>query len=373
MAEVKGMKGMTDSTRLEESRRVALEDRLRHRDNERLEALEVKRQAREETSAEHENVAFFGRKFGASADAITADITDAQAGKVETSRLGAHFEAVNDAVQNLNKYLAESKLFLPTYDLRKSQEKIDSLQEALSTARNTLMPRKKFGFKNKSKAKVSTVTADAVTTTTTTTTTDDAKKIAERDEGDYVVKDRTKDRLCISENLDQRVVGLFRLEDCDLLLRGSPSAMHLRDLRRCRVFVGPVSGSIFLDRCQDCVFVLACQQLRIHTTYDTSFYIHVTSKAIIEDCSRVAFSPYNLDYPSLEADYVTSGLDRSRNNWQSVDDFNFLSTEAASPNWRILSDNERRISWTHDIKSLTKLSVNQMSLSNSDGGGDVGS
>ena len=91
------------------------------------------------------------------------------------------------------------------------------------------------------------------------------------------------------------------------------------------------------------------------------------------DCSRVAFSPYNLDYPSLEADYVTSGLDRSRNNWQSVDDFNFLSTEAASPNWRILSDDERRISWTHDIESLTKLSVNQMSLSNSDGGGDVGS
>ena len=272
---------MADVTRTEDARRVALEDRLRHRDNERLEALEAKRQAREETAADHENVAFFTRQFGAGAEAIAADIAEAQAGKVETARLGAHFEKINEAVQNLNKYLAESRLFLPTYDLRKSQEKIDALQETLSAARNSLMPRKKFGFKNKNKTKASTVAADVVKTTTTTLPEND-QTVVERDEGDYVVKDRTKERLCISENLDKRVVGLFRLEDCDLLLRGSPSAMHVRDLRRCRVFVGPTSESIFLDRCQDCVFVLACQQLRIHTTYDTSFYIHVTSKAIIE-------------------------------------------------------------------------------------------
>merc|ERR1712087_740329 len=72
--------------------------------------------------------------------------------------------------------------------------------------------------------------------------------------------------------------GLFRLEDSDILLRGSPSAIHVRNLRRCKVFAGPVSGSIFIDKCEDCVFVLSCQQLRIHSTKETSFYIHVTSK-----------------------------------------------------------------------------------------------
>ena len=91
----------------------------------------------------------------------------------------------------------------------------------------------------------------------------------------------------------------------------------------------------------------------------------------ISDCSRVTFSPYNLDYPGVEADYVTSGLDRSRNNWQFVDDFNFLSMEAASPNWRILGDDERTISWANDIDSLTKLPIKEMHLSNCDGGGDL--
>jgi len=296
---------------------------------------------------------------------------------VAKAELPTHFETVNDAIQRLTKYLADSKLFLPTYDLRKSQEKIDSLNDGLNAARNSLLPKKKFGFKNKGKAKAVAAAATSSVNDSVKTTEKEliskAETTAERDEGDFVFKDKTKQLLGASETLDNRVVGLFRLEDCDLLLRGSPSALHVRDLRRCRVFVGPTSGSIFVDRCNDCVFVLACQQLRIHTTVDTSFYIHVTSKAIVEDCSRVAFAPYNLDYSGLDADYTTSGLDRSRNNWQYVDDFNFLATEAVSPNWRVLAEDERIPYWAEDIQKIMKeLPKVREDTTGNIGGGDVG-
>merc|ERR1712142_800176 len=143
----------TASERPEETRRQALEDRLRTRDNQRLESLEAKRLAREETSAEHENVQFFAREFNSSAEAIVKDITDATSGFVEKTTLTSHFDAVGDAIHKLTKYLADSKLFLPTYDLRKSQEKIDALNDDLAQTRSKLFPKKKFGFKNKSKAK----------------------------------------------------------------------------------------------------------------------------------------------------------------------------------------------------------------------------
>lgn len=272
-------------TESEETRRQAMEDKLKTRDAQRLEALEAKRQARAETSAENESVGFFTRQFNSDVDAIVGDISAAAERKIDSAMFQSHFENVNEAIQKLTKFLADSKLFLPTYDLRKSQERIDALNDSLAQTRTALIPKKKFGFKNKTKAKSdspgnsSPRLGSNVATPKSVVT--EASSI-EVDEGDHVITDKNRESIAVTENVNQRVVGLFRLEDCDVLLRGAPSAIHVRNLKRCRVFAGPVSGSIFIDRCEDCVFVLACQQLRIHTTKDTSFYIHVTSKAIVE-------------------------------------------------------------------------------------------
>lgn len=61
-----------------------------------------------------------------------------------------------------------------------------------------------------------------------------------------------------------------------------------------------MSSSVFVEGCRECVFVVACQQLRIHTTTLSAFYVHVTSRSIIEDCSTVTFAPYSWSYPQLD-------------------------------------------------------------------------
>jgi len=346
----------------EETRRHAMEDRLKNRDAERLQSLEAKRVARAETSAEHESVQFFTREFHSDVEAILGDLAAASENRVDKTDLPTHLENVNEAIQKLTKYLADSKIFLPTYDLRKSQEKIDELNDNLARTKSRLLPKKKFGFKNK-KAVVKDDSSSspsssgengskAPTQEKSSSNPEMTLKPEVADEGEHVIADRKSELLAVTEDVDNRVIGLFRLEDSDILLRGSPSAIHVRNLRRCKVFAGPVSGSIFIDKCEDCVFVLSCQQLRIHSTKETSFYIHVTSKAIVEDCSRVSFAPYNLDYVGLDNDYVTSGLDRSRNNWSQVDDFNFLATESASPNWRLLTEEERTTSWVKNVEKI---------------------
>ena len=47
-------------------------------------------------------------------------------------------------------------------------------------------------------------------------------------------------------------------------------------------------------------FPLLPFQLRVHVTVDSIFYLHVTSRAIIEDCSRVKFAPYAWTYPGIQ-------------------------------------------------------------------------
>ena len=145
-------------------------------------------------------------------------------------------------------------------------------------------------------------------------------------------------------------------------------------------------------------------QLRVHTTHNSKFYILVSSRAIIEDCSQAQFAPYNWAYPDIEKHFEVSppplpfkfenycnrpclqhcitsniaaktyccsyckfhsqstfitvnhlllaplsgqdaGLDGKRNNWSQVDDFNWLASRDPSPNWSVLPEAERAAAW----------------------------
>ncbi|XP_009705749.1 PREDICTED: tubulin-specific chaperone C, partial [Cariama cristata] len=123
------------------------------------------------------------------------------------------------------------------------------------------------------------------------------------------------------------------------------NTLRVRDCRGCTVLCGPVSTSVLVDGCSDCLLVLACQQLRTHRTRNSRFYVQVTSRAVIEDCAKVSFAPYAWSYPGIERDFKSSGLDRNRNNWNLVDDFDWLATDKTSPNWSLIPEQERISCW----------------------------
>ncbi len=147
----------------------------------------------------------------------------------------------------------------------------------------------------------------------------------------------------------EKDISFSNLKKCTLTLYGSPLALHLEKLESCRVFCGPVSGSVFINDCKDCIFVFPCQQLRVHSSVKSQFYLHVTSRAIIEDCHDLGFAQFNWTYDGMDGHFEASRLDRTKNNWQLVNDFNWLRTEEQSPNWYIINDESKVISW--DSKS----------------------
>ena len=59
---------------------------------------------------------------------------------------------------------------------------------------------------------------------------------------------------------------------------GNPGTLHATNMENVIILCGPVRTSIFVENCKNCTFVVACQQLRIHTTTQSNFYLHVTSK-----------------------------------------------------------------------------------------------
>ncbi|KAL8590282.1 hypothetical protein ACOMHN_006398 [Nucella lapillus] len=328
----------TSDSQLQE-KKLAVTERLQKREEARIVELQKKKENEGDTVSRQENVSTFLEKLNEQRQLLEQGV--AQSNQVTKSNLIDHFDGLSGTLQTLQRYVSECAAFLPSYEKRQAQETISNLQSKIQEKRDEVLPKKKFAFskaKKTTEKKVESVQQDAVTSK------DEVAAVVELASCKFF--NRSGESLSKSSSeISQKDVALVDLTDCTVQLFGSPSAMHVFNLKNCKVFTGPVSSSIFIRACTNCVFVLPCQQLRIHNTYDTDFYIHVTSKAIVEDCSRVYFAPYNWTYDNLESDYKLSGLDRNRNNWDKVDDFNFLAADAASPNWSVLDENKRIVSW----------------------------
>ena len=120
-------------------------------------------------------------------------------------------------------------------------------------------------------------------------------------------------------------VGLKDLTDCTITVTdGCPECCFV-NLRKTVIIAPTVPGSVHITKCEDCVFLLACKQVRIHETFRSNFYLSIRSSPIIEDCDDLGFAPA----PNSEGD-----------GWSDVKDFKWLKSEA-SPHWHVIPEDER--------------------------------
>eukprot|EP01017_Pseudomicrothorax_dubius_P002225 TRINITY_DN0_c974_g1_i1.p1 TRINITY_DN0_c974_g1~~TRINITY_DN0_c974_g1_i1.p1 ORF type:complete len:119 (+),score=19.38 TRINITY_DN0_c974_g1_i1:349-705(+) len=112
--------------------------------------------------------------------------------------------------------------------------------------------------------------------------------------------------------------------------------LYLKKLNRCKIYAGPVSGSVFVNEVLNSEVNIAAQQLRIHNSEDTTFRTYVVSDTIIEHSTRLRFGPYSHLYDLLNSDLEASGFKEKPNNWAVIKDFNWLRQEA-SPNFEIVA------------------------------------
>lgn len=314
--------------------RAVLPERLLRRDLERQQEAERRRREKEGQTVEEEKQDYFQASFGPEREALEQLLQAGDApGEAELQEAGVRLQA-------LQKLLNDSLRFLPSYDVKQAQDALQRLQVALGERRQQLQPQKKFAFKSRERKETPSEPAPSPLEPITAPT---PLPEPEHTCGFRGLKGQSLE--LNGEDLHGRDVQLVDLGDCRVRLLGSPGTLHLRRLRGCTVLCGPVSSSVFMDECHSCELAFPCQQLRVHRSTDTRIYLHVTCRAIIEDCRKLGFAPLTWSYPGIDNDYIRAGLDRSRNHWSQVDDFDWLARDAASPNWNIVSEEERRTQW----------------------------
>jgi hypothetical protein len=191
----------------------------------------------------------------------------------------------------MKNYFVEINYVLTTYDRQYYKELLERTHAGLLEIKKKLEPKKKFKFSRR----------DEDFGVKETERLQEFKAV-ESQEGQIAgINGRNGEKITISSECPAG--GSYRIINCqdsEITLLEKTEILFLKNLTNCKINCAVTKSTVFVDQCRGCTFELNCHQLRIHNTFDTRFNILVSSKAIIEDCNRVQFAQYTLQYPDRQ-------------------------------------------------------------------------
>ncbi|KAI4317275.1 hypothetical protein L6164_025158 [Bauhinia variegata] len=336
-----------------QKKHLSMLERLSNRHQNRLDnALTRRSESESSSSPSFESTSSFFSRFSDSKRSIESQLAVSRTASSDPTQLKSHFEKISASISDLEKLVAENSYFLPSYDVRASLKTVSDLKQSLENLNSELIPKKKFSFRNKANKKESIAQeVKEPSPLNCSSVISDKTSFAVRESPGL----RNRKGEVLMEDFRGKEVGEFTISDldcCEVRIIGCLRALFVHRLKNCKVYVGPVLGSILIEEVEGCIFVMASHQIRIHTAKKSDFYLRVRSRPIIEDSSGVRFAPYHLTYEGIEEDLRGASLDEETENWANVDDFKWLRA-IQSPNWSILPENERvRITNTSTLDNI---------------------
>ncbi|CAI5726761.1 unnamed protein product [Peronospora farinosa] len=240
-----------------------------------------------------------------------------------------------------------ASLYLSPYDTRHTQLILSKLLELIDTTRTTFAPRKKFTFRARAAKSVKVKEQNEPKQDDLSESTDSrgkqkllstTQKMMEFDE--LVHANKQNEVIIIDSssftdaNDKRRDLNFSHLTNCVVFVCVETSAIRGDALKDCVFFTGAIFGSLWLEHCDGCEFIVACRQLRVHSSTATTFHLRISSHPIIEDCQLMQFGPYRLQFDGLKAQLERLGLQMDPGLWAKVKDFKWHKAQQ-SPNWSI--------------------------------------
>lgn len=323
-------------------------DQLEKRHRDRLEQVNAKHETNKQNVAENENLDYFQETFRKHTTAIEDGLAHLKP-NTDRTKLTQDINKIQEDIQNVQNYLSASTFFLSNYTIKACQTILNDLQAQIETSKDRLLAKKKFNFRSKTDTPKNVSAVDGVAAIKTPSIPSNTTQ----DHIQWTVQNRQHEEIVLSpDETNTKDITVSTLDSCLLQISGYPGSLQLSNLTNCVILCGPVSRSVFADKCTNCKFVFGCQQLRLHTSHHCDLYMHVTCRAIIEDCNNINVAPYNYQYANHDDDFAKAGLDVTKNNWEHVADFNWLASDIQSPNWSQIASEQRISCWNQYLNEF---------------------
>ena len=213
-------------------------------------------------------------------------------------------------------------------------------------ARQTAAPKKKFSFKSrKATAGPSSTIGGDIAPTPAAAPLKPAAPTTDGQVANLTISDQKEGLLRVKPDAQGASLLISGIEDSVVVIEGEKGAISsaaAKDIRHSVIIIGDsLDGPMHITGVENSVLVLKCRQLRMHEARDTNVYLWCASSPIVEDCTEVRFGPFTPDGDdNTETETETDGEGGGGVNlWYDVKDFKWLREEA-SPNWRLLIEDE---------------------------------
>ncbi|KAK6497733.1 hypothetical protein TWF481_012136 [Arthrobotrys musiformis] len=254
--------------------------------------------------------------------AFTAAISSLSSAISSLPSLGhsAQQDAISSSLSKISELtvqLKDAAGFLPAYEMRVYSEQLKGVSDSLSTSRKAVAPRAKFSFKNRRSGPSSTPTSTSTPKPPAPVPTPPLPKPPPSTTG-----------ILSLSSLTNRTILPQTTEE-------SFTTASITTIASSLIFAA-VEGPVHITDVKSSILVISCRQFRLHDCNNVDVYLRCSSRPIIERCSNIRVSPLS-SYLKGVLGVDGDGEDR----WDQIDDFNWLKEGRASPNWRVLKEEER--------------------------------
>ena len=241
---------------------------------------------------------------------------------------------ISQLITLMNDKLVHGSMYLTKYDIKQAQQMIKNSSNQLEQNKEVYLPNKKFKFSRnkKMKKKKNSKSKEADVSLNLNRPSSSNSYDINHLNNTTIIKN--------SQDVDVLYHDLMisNLDHCTIKIACITTAVRIDHVKNSTFIFGPVNGSIHIEYAENCIFVFASRQLRIHYCTNSKFFIYTKSKPIIEDTSNVLFTTYNLFYSTIQHDLKETNMDQPQENlYYDVQDFHWLKQQQ-SPNWSLMSD-----------------------------------
>lgn len=306
---------------LNEKKRIEFENLLQEQRAERETQKAKKIQNTEQNKDPKEMMLVIQKNFREKHDTLSKN--------VELFKEGDNLDKLFEDLNDLNEYFVNASYSLTPYDRQLYKDQLDKLRNSLQECRDRSQPKKKFAFSKKIEKKKEPETKTEAPVAQEDTTQNDALTLIKG------IENKKGETLTLTQADLEASFKLANLEDCTISLNGKLKNLFLKQLKNCVINIGVIDGSCFIDGCVGCKVQFVAQQARIHNSTETTFRLFVTSKPIIEHCTKLQFGQYNYTYENYDHDFAESKFAGKENLWDQVQDFNWHKQDK-SPNFDLI-------------------------------------
>ena len=137
---------------------------------------------------------------------------------------------------------------------------------------------------------------------------------------------------------------VLKSNDAMLYLHDHVAQTNVDHCSNTQLMLGPNKSSVFLRNCENCIFVVFCQQLRMRDCTNCQVMLYSHTEPIVEACTGISFSSMTYVYPELLSHLQSAATSPWTNKWQDIYDFTpHRTANSGVPNWQISTP----LNWRH--------------------------